>query len=381
MILLIDASNIRAGGGVTHLVELLKVANPIKYEFTKVVVWAPKSTLNKIEDREWLEKKHLPVLERNFIMRALWQRSFLHNSVLDSGFGVLFVPGGSFATSFRPVVTMSQNLLPFMWSELMRYYGSLFFVKLLLLRSIQSKSFRQADGVIFLTNYARDTVLKVARQFNGLTRVISHGIDERFISTPRVQLDSSVYNNNKPFRLLYVSIVDAYKHQWHVASAVRILRELDLPITIDFVGPANQKYLYKLNSQLLLQGNEKYLNYVGAVPFDKLDQYYKTADAFVFASSCENMPNILIEAMAAGLPIVCSNKGPMPEVLGEAGVYFDPESPRSIADAIKLIFDSPQIRRVIAELAYQKATCYSWHRCADQTFSFLRDVALSSNVK
>ena len=71
------------------------------------------------------------------------------------------------------------------------------------------------------------------------------------------------------------------------------------------------------------------------VPHEKVHELHSTADIFVFASSCENMPNTLIEAMAAGLPIACSNRGPMPEVLQDAGVYFDPEVPSSIAEAIE----------------------------------------------
>ena len=52
----------------------------------------------------------------------------------------------------------------------------------------------------------------------------------------------------------------------------------------------------------------------------------KRAHLFVFASSCENMPNTLVEAMASGLPIACSDRGPMPEILRDGGTYFDPEN-------------------------------------------------------
>jgi glycosyltransferase involved in cell wall biosynthesis len=65
------------------------------------------------------------------------------------------------------------------------------------------------------------------------------------------------------------------------------------------------------------------------------------SDIFVFASSCENMPNTLIEGMAAGLKIACSSRGPMPEVLKDAGYYFDPESPVSISKAIEQIILNP----------------------------------------
>jgi len=89
------------------------------------------------------------------------------------------------------------------------------------------------------------------------------------------------------------------------------------------------------------------------------------------------MPNILLEAMASGLPIACSKRGPMPEMLGNAGIYFDPEQPVEIARALDFLMDSPSLREHCASLAYQQAQRYSWERCAGETFSFLTQVAHS----
>ncbi len=83
------------------------------------------------------------------------------------------------------------------------------------------------------------------------------------------------------------------------------------------------------------------------------------------------MPNILLEGMAAGLPIACSDRGPMPEVLGDAGVYFNPEDPASIAKAIRHLIESPELREQKAQAAFQRAQQYSWARCAEETFGFL----------
>jgi glycosyltransferase involved in cell wall biosynthesis len=112
----------------------------------------------------------------------------------------------------------------------------------------------------------------------------------------------------------------------------------------------------------------------GAVPFESLHQHYQQADAFVFASSCENLPNILIEAMAAGLPIASSNRGPMPEVLGDAGVYFDPDSPHAIADALHRLALDDQLRLALAQRAWRQVQDYSWERCARETFGFIAQV-------
>jgi glycosyltransferase involved in cell wall biosynthesis len=100
-----------------------------------------------------------------------------------------------------------------------------------------------------------------------------------------------------------------------------------------------------------------------------------TAHVFVFASSCENMPNTLMEAMAVGLPIACSNRGPMPEVLEDGGIYFDPENPHSIAEAIERIVTNADLRIQIAVRANQLSRQYSWARCTKETFAFLADTA------
>jgi hypothetical protein len=68
----IDASNIRAGGGVTHLIELLKAAKPEKSNIKKFIVWGGSKTLGRIENQPWLEKVHHPYLDKSLIYRLFW---------------------------------------------------------------------------------------------------------------------------------------------------------------------------------------------------------------------------------------------------------------------------------------------------------------------
>jgi glycosyltransferase involved in cell wall biosynthesis len=117
-----------------------------------------------------------------------------------------------------------------------------------------------------------------------------------------------------------------------------------------------------------------FLHYHDFVSFDLLPALYGSADAFVFASSCENMPNILLEAMASGLPIASSNRGPMSEVLGRAGLYFDPEQPTSIANAMERLMLDPALRQRCASTSFALSEAYSWERCARDTFAFLARV-------
>jgi len=368
----IDAANLRRGGGVTHLVELLRAAQPDAHGIDRVVVWGSKSTLNALDDRLWLDKRNPSALDKGLIQRTLWQRFSLSKFARDSGCDVLFVPGGSFAGNFHPVVTMSRNLLPFEMKELLRYGWSTFTLKMLLLRFAQTRSYRNASGLIFLTDYARQVVSVVAGKLSGKTCTIPHGLNLRFIHAPKLQRSITDYDDVNPYRILYVSIIDQYKHQWHVVEAVAALRQKGLPVVLDLVGPAYPPALKRLTEVIdRLDINRVWVRYYGAIPFNELHLRYAQADLGLFASSCENMPNILLETMASGLPIACSNRGPMPEVLGDGGVYFAPEQPADITRALSKLIESPQLRTELAQVSYQNSQKYSWLRCAEETFEFL----------
>ena len=380
--LAIDATNLRRGGGVTHLIELLRSANPKIHNFERIVIWGPANSLKLIDDKPWLVKHNPPALERGLLHRTIWQSFCLSKAAREEGCSVMFVPGGSYAGSFFPVVTMSQNLLPFEISELKRFGWSFLSFKLLLLRFTQSRSFIKSDGIIFLTEYARRRVESVTGNLRGQTSIVSHGLNNRFSNAPKPQKKISEYNSINPYRLLYVSIIDQYKHQWHVVEAVSILRKKGFPIKLDLVGPAYKPALHRLNGKIMSVDKERlWVNYHGAVPFEELHHKYAQADLGLFASSCENMPNILLETMAAGLPIACSNKGPMPEMLKESGIYFNPEQPENIANALYRMISSPTLRTKLAEESYLESQKYSWNRCADETFSFINKVVYEFNQK
>lgn len=368
----IDASNLRSGGGITHLVELLRAATPEECGFEQVVVWGGRRTLSKIEARDWLRKVHDPLLDGALPHRLFWQRFRLKYLAEQAGCDVLFVPGGSDASGFTPMVTMSRNLLPFEWREMRRYGVSWDLIRNVLLHFAQTRTFRRAEGLIFLTQYARGVVMKAVGRRDGEVSMIHHGIDDRFSCLPRSQRKSDEYSFANPLRLLYVSIIDVYKHQWHVSEAVAKLRSEGIPVVLDLVGPSFAPAMARLRKTMdRVDPDGEFIRYRGAVPHDELHRLYSAADIGVFASSCENMPNILLEGMASGLPIACSNRGPMPEILGDAGVYFDPEQPVEIAAAIRRLVESPDLRASTAQAAYARAKGFEWRRCAIETFTFI----------
>jgi len=376
--LAIDASNIRQGGGMTHLSQLLSLASPADSGFTQVTVWACRSTLAQLPSRPWLIKYSASWTDAGLLQRLLGQQLLLKSEMSRLGCDVLFSPGGSvpFHTGL-PVVTMSQNMLPFEPREAFRFgRWSWMRLKMWLLRQSQGRSLKAADGLIFLTEYAQENITRWLGTSQGIKILIPHGIDSRFATPPKTQHEMDKFSMDQAFTFLYVSILMPYKHQIQVAQAANCLRQQGYPIKIRFIGEDWGGYGQELRKTLQqLDPQEEFLFWPGSVPFANLHAEYQSADAFLFASSCENLPNILIEAMASGLPIACSTRGPMPEVLGDAGIYFDPVVVQEMVEAMRTLVENPDLRRCLAEKAYERSKAYSWKKCADETFGFIATVA------
>ena len=376
----IDASNIRTGGGLTHLAELLGAAQPHEHGITRIVIWAGQRTLEQLPVRTWLEPKYEPLLDQPLPLRLYWQKVKLPR-LAEQSCDCLFVPGGSYSGSFRPVVTMSRNLLPYDPAERRRFGVSWMRAKLCLLRVSQTKSLRDADGVIFLSEYASWAVRQAAN-IGGWHPIIPHGVNKQFYLAPRFQRSIDEYSSDNPFKLLYVSKVEPYKHQWNVVEAVALLRRAGVPVSLELIGGQESPAAWRRLVQVIgrVDPRSEFIHYLGHVPYHDLAAFYHQADGFVFASSCENLPNILLEAMAAGLPIACSNFGPMPEVLGDAGIYFNPERPEEIARMLQTLIEAPDLRRYYGQSGHERAQLYSWERCAGETLSYIVEIARKANV-
>lgn len=373
MILAIDASNIRSGGGLTHLRQILINGSSDKYGFSKVIVWSSLNTLSKLPELPWLEKRTHSLLNKSFFFSFFFQFFLLSKELKKVNCDLLFVPGGTFIGSFKPIVSLSQNMLPFEKTEIIRFSSYKMRLKFNFLRFTQGATFKKSEGTIFLTAYAMKYISNVIK-IEKSTSLVPHGIDNKFLNAPKKQENINSYSSFSPFKLLYVSIVTDYKHQWNVAEAVLKLRNEGYPITLDLVGSSTLDALKKLNT-VLENDKDKAILYKGMIPYEDLPEIYKSADAFVFASSCENMPIILIEAMSAGLPIVSSEMGPMPEVLGDAGFYFNPLDVSSIYNALREMLESKSLREEKSNLSYQKSLNYTWKECSDRTFEYLFSIA------
>jgi len=373
--LIIDASNIREGGGVTHLIELLNNINKNTLKFDDIEVFSNKKTLSKINNQSWITKKTHPWLERGTIFISFWKKTYFERYLKTiKSKAILFNPAGTYTGSFKPHVEMSQNMLIWDTKESDRYGKlSLMKLKFILLHYFQKKAFKNSKGIIFISNYAKQTILKAIKKNPKTSTIINHGVNQKFAEEVKLQYHILDYTKEKSYSLLYISPVTVYKHQLILIKTVLKLYKKGYNIKLNLVGgnypPYNNILLKELKSDKLY---EKVVKYHGKVDYEEIENFYKSSDGFIFASSCENMPNILIEAMSSGLPILSSNYQPMPEFLGEAHpFYFDPTSEESIYQNLIKYLETPSLRHESAINAKLKSKQYTWEECSKKTLEYL----------
>ena len=207
------------------------------------------------------------------------------------------------------------------------------------------------------------------------------GIDESKISVVHHAIDSSLFQNvvsnfdisSKPY-LLYVGSRDGYKNFSGlikaVASSSLLMRDFDV-IT---VGARFSTVEKNLISSLGFANNQvKRISYLTDM---QLAQFYSNAAAFIYPSLYEGFGLPPLEAMSAGCPVVCSNTSSMPEVVRNAGVYFNPLDIEEMRNAIEKVVFSEDLKNQLVTLGYENIKNFSSSKCASKTleiYSRLRE--------
>ena len=366
----IDASRNRSGGAIVHLIGIIENFD-IENGIGQVHVWAYKSLLDRLPERPWLFKHGHAALEKSLIYQLFWQARILPNELQRIGCDVIFATDASTLCNYQPLVVLSQDLLSYEPGVMENYRWGLARARLEFIKRVQNRAFKRAIGVMFLTSYARELVeSSCGRLFNAA--LVPHGIDESF-RAKEPQKKWKLHDQENPLRCVYVSNADLYKNQWNVVKAIRLLRDQGFFITLTLIGGGDGEARQLLEQTIVECDGAGWITQLDFLSHQELPLRLEQADIFVFASSCENLPITLLEGMAKGLPIACSNRGPMPEVLGEGGEYFDPLNFESIAYAIYRLIASPDRRELLAKIAQERAKSYTWKACARDTFKFIKN--------
>jgi len=377
MRVLINAFSARQGGGQTYLRYLL---NFLPADSDAVVfVLAPES-LELPEDRSNITRLRVTWPVENPYLRAIWERFFLPKLLRDIRADILFCPGGVVGT--RPpegcrTVTMFRNMIPFDLAQRRKYPLGFKRLRNWILNKVMLKSMVEADLVIFVSEYARKVIEAAAGRPLTKALVIYHGIDPRFRIEPGAKLPRPEGLPTEGY-FLYVSNIDVFKAQVEVVKGFAMLKQRRRTREkLVLVGPENHAgYGRKVRAEINRLGLTGDVIVAGSIPHEALPAVYHHAEINIFASESENCPNILLESLAAGRPIVASSYPPMPEFGGDAVVYFDPASPADLAEKLAAIIDNPTYVDQLSKKACDRSLLYDWRVAARLTWDAIENLHL-----
>lgn len=129
----------------------------------------------------------------------------------------------------------------------------------------------------------------------------------------------------------------------------------------------------QLQSLIMRAGVSDDVHILGYVPYEDMPSIYAAATALIFPSLFEGFGIPILEAMACGCPIICSNTTSLPEIASDAALYIDPRDAAQIAEAIYNILCFQSLRSSLSEKGLVQVKNFSWERAAQQTVELYRN--------
>jgi glycosyltransferase involved in cell wall biosynthesis len=335
-----------------------------KFHFHRVKLPAPKSGA-------WIVSSLLKMLWRLFVLPVHLARIKPDILFLNGGFGPVWGDG-----AIKSVIAL-HNSMPLRDELIAEESSILRRLRLLMLRRFFRRAFRRCSGSIVFSEDTRQRVLECIDDLRREPTVIHHGVDWGYSEreAPADSENLSRLGITKPY-LLFVSQFHRYKNLPRLlegfAAAAAKHPDLSLVLAGDI---ADQRYWREVENKIERSGIRNRVKHIRACPREQLIGIYHGALAFVHPSLAETCSFPLLEALALGLPIAAARSSALPEIAGEAAIYFDPYNPREIADALDLLIWDESLRDDLSRKAIQRAEKFSWPDAAQQTLKVFEEIA------
>jgi len=299
-----------------------------------------------------------PVSARNRVARILWEQTGLPAAASRHRIDVMLNPGFT-APLLSPCesVTVFHDLQHKRHPEYFRWFERPFWRLLLFASAVRP------GKLIAVSGSTRDDLLHYYPVETQKVTVIPHGVSEDFF-----QLNATRDGDY----LLCVSTLHPHKNLEQLIRAFPRFHEENPGLRLVMAGMRGF-HSEQLEALIVELGMSRWIEVTGWIERSKLLDLYRHARAFCYPSTFEGFGMPILEAMAAGLPTICSNREPMSWVAGGAGLLFDPESNDSLLDAMRRAL----VDQEICKLGPPRARQFSWHAAAEATIKVLREAALA----
>lgn len=351
---LVNAIHSRSGGGVTYLRNILPLlARDVRIEIHVLMHEEQHDTYSDYLSGCKVHYLHYPDTR---LRTLFYEQVFLPVLARRLNMDVVFSPANYGPIFAGRSVILLRNALGVAFEE-KRPSKIIYW---LLLYSATFMSIVAARRIISVSNYAsRSCPAVLVSLLRHRLDIVPHGVGAAFVPQKIARRRES--------EMLAVSDLYVQKNLHRLIEAFSLIVDRFPDVKLLIAGkPIDQDYadiLHKSIIELELEGRVEFL---GSVETDKLVELYQRCTLFVFPSTVETFGNPIVEAMACGAPVASSNAAAMPEVAGDAAVYFDPRNIEHMASVLSDLLSDPAKRAELSVKSLEHSRLFSWEITAEK---------------
>ena len=244
------------------------------------------------------------------------------------------------------------------------------------MRTEIAKTLKRADMLITDTDFTRREVAAYFGWSLDKIRVVPLACSEEFRPRCFEELNPILTKHSLTWQgySLYVGTIEPRKNLEVLLDAYALLpptiRQQWPLVMVGYKGWRSEQ----LHARIEAAVKEGWVTYLGFVEADELPLLYAGARVFVFPSLYEGFGLPLLEAMASGIPVVCSNAATLPEVTGDAAAMCDPQDVDGLSELINRALQDESWRKLAIKKGLLQAGRFSWKRCAEETAAVYKEV-------
>lgn len=313
---------------------------------------------------------------RNPIVNVAWHQMNLPHICKNRKYDVLFLPAGNRRLPFKIGCPTVGTVHDFSSIHVAGKYdpGRMFYI-----RHVLPFLIRRLNHVITISKSSQDDIVEYAKVPKNRVSIISLGVDHKTFFPRDRQACAALLTRKydfKPPYILYISRIEhpGKNHARLVRAFSRFKERARLPHQLVLAG-SDWTRAEEVHKAAAESAFEKDIIFTGFVHNADLPIFYCGADLFVFPSLYEGFGLPILEAMACGIPVVCSNLSSMPEVAGNAGLLFDPYDEDDIAGKLEQLLTDLSLHQTLMQQGLERAQRYTWTNTAQRTLEVLEQTA------